>query len=56
MKKLSLKFEKLPQNIKNELMKKHTHAETAYNNDPDQIVYTEKSVLELLRYVASLNS
>ena len=34
--------------IADKLFKIHTHAELAYNQDPDQIVYREKDVVNLL--------
>lgn len=30
------------------LTSKHTHAELAYENNPEQIVYLEKDIVELL--------
>lgn len=35
----------------NEMFNAHTHAEQVFDFNPDQIVYTEKEVLKLLRFV-----
>lgn len=42
-------WEKLPDNIKALLSKYHSHAEIAWNKDPDQIVYTEAAVIKILK-------
>jgi hypothetical protein len=35
----------------NEMFNRHTHAEQVYEYNPDEIVYREKDVLELMRLV-----
>ena len=33
------------------LFERHTHAEIANDHEPDQIVYTEKDVLDIIEWV-----
>ena len=49
---LPTKYDELPEKLKEQLFKRHRHAELV---DGEKIVYKEQDVLELLKYVSEGN-
>ena len=47
-------FDSLPEELKEELVKRHTHAEIVYAQNPSQIVYREEDVIEMMDLSANM--
>lgn len=48
-----MKFEDLPLNIRKEMLDRHSHAEIQNDLDPEQIVYKEQDVIDLMEIYAA---
>lgn len=48
-------FHNMPERLKKEMLKRHSHAEMENDINPSEIVYSEKYVIELMNIVRSGN-